>query len=461
MKKLGKTLKIIGINLIVFIILLELIAVAIYFFKNKTFFYTDKQGRKIQETSGADADADIYAGRQPTQLTDKRFHPFFGYTYKENSNNTNNYGFNCPYDYPLARENKNWYIIGVFGGSVADNFYREGTERLTAALKRNPYFADKEIIYLDYAIGGYKQPQQLQILTYFLSIGQPLDMVINIDGFNEVIFCFNNNRLNVDIAMPSGQHFLPLRDLIESQVLTDKKLQSIWKIRQYKLDLRRIQDTRAHTPFASIYLVLSAYNNHLYKKYRGEILRFNSLIEPAQVKDSIINVKYTPALRDEQLLLSKVASLWSGCSTIMSRALDTQNGEGRYFHFLQPNQYYSNKIFTPEEQKIALDHQGPYSFLAKKGYPVLRQAIEALRKNNVNAYSAVEIFDKIKETVYIDNCCHFNRLGNQLLADFIAESILLKKTGPLRPEPGQHLSGLDKIPGETGKHNKTKRGKHQ
>jgi hypothetical protein len=144
----------------------------------------------------------------------------------------------------------------------------------------------------------------------------------------------------------------------------------------------------------------------------------------------------------------------------MSRALDTQNGEGRYFHFLQPNQYYSNKIFTPEEQKIALDHQGPYSFLAKKGYPALRQAIEALRKNNVNAYSAVEIFDKIKETVYIDNCCHFNRLGNQLLADFIAESILLKKTGPLRPEPGQHLSGLDKIPGETGKHNKTKRGKH-
>jgi hypothetical protein len=46
------------------------------------------------------------------------------------------------------------------------------------------------------------------------------------------------------------------------------------------------------------------------------------------------------------------------------------------------------------------------------------------------------------------------------LADFIAESILLKKTGPLRPEPGQQLSGLDKIPGETGKHNKTKRGKH-
>jgi hypothetical protein len=423
MKKPWKTLKIIGINLIVFIVLLELIAVAIYFFKNKAFFYTDKHGRKIQGAARFDVDADIYAGRQPTQLTNKRFHPFFGYTYKENLKNTNNYGFNCPYDYPLEKENKNWYIIGIFGGSVADNFYREGTEWLTAKLKRHPYFADKEIIYLNYAMGGYKQPQQMQILTYFLSIGQQLDIVINIDGFNEVIFCFNNNRLNVDIAMPSGQHFLPMRDLMESQVLTYEKLQSIWKIRQYKRDFNRIQDTMEHTPFASIYLVLSAYNNHLYKKYHSEILRFDGLIKPAKDKDSIMNVKYTPALRDEQLLLSKVVSLWSKCSTIMSRSLAAQNGAGRYFHFLQPNQYYSKKIFTKEEQKIALDHQGPYSFLVKKGYPVLRQEIEVLRKNNVNAYSGVEIFEKVKETVYIDNCCHFNQLGNEIFADFIAESI--------------------------------------
>lgn len=435
MKKLGKILKIIGINLIVFIVLLELIAVAIYFFKNKTFFYTDNHDGKIQEASGSDAgaDIDIYAGRQPTQLTSKRFHPFFGYTYKDNSKDTNNYGFICPYDYPLERENKNWYIIGIFGGSVADNFYRKGTEQLTAKLKRHPYFADKKIIYLNYAMGGYKQPQQLQILTYFLSIGQQLDMVINIDGFNEVIFCFNNNRLNIDIAMPSAQHFLPMRDLIESQVLTDKKLESIWKIRQYKRDLQWIQNTMVHTPFASIYLVLSAYNNHIYKKYHKEILRFDSLIKPAQAKDSIINIKYTPALRDEHLLLSKIVSLWSDCSIIMSHTLDAPNGEKRYFHFLQPNQYYSNKVFTPEEQKMALDPQGPYSYLVKKGYPVLQQGIEVLRKNNVNAYSAAEIFDKVKETVYIDNCCHFNRLGNQLLADFIAESILKSKFNQERP----------------------------
>lgn len=424
MKKLGKTLKIIGINLIVFILLLELIALAIYFFKNKAFFYTDKHGRKIQGATGSDIDADVYADRQPTQLTNKRFHPFFGYTYKADLKNTNNYGFNCPYDYPLERENKDWYIIGVFGGSVADDFYREGKERLTAKLKRHPYFADKEIIYLNYAIGGYKQPQHMQILTYFLSNGQQLDIVIIIDGFNEVVFCFNNNRLNVDIAMPSSQHFLPMRDLMESQVLTYKKLQSIWKIQQYKREFNRIQDTRKHTPFASIYLVLSAYNNHLYKKYRSEILRFDRLVKPEKVKDSIMNVKYTPAVRDEHLLLSKVVSLWSKCSTIMNRSLAAQNGEGRYFHFLQPNQYYSKKIFTKDEQKNALDHQGPYSFLVKKGYPVLQQELEVLRKNNVNTFSAVEIFDKVKETVYIDNCCHFNRLGNEIFADFIAEAIL-------------------------------------
>ena len=410
MKKLKKIVILVAVNLIVFILLFELIAVGIYFLGHKAFFYTHEKTPLENIESSADQ-----------QLTNKRFHPFFGYTHKAGSQGTNNYGFYCPHDYPLKRENKDWFFIGIFGGSVAADFYDLGTRRLTDRLKSRPYYADKEIIYLNYALGGYKQPQQLEILSYFLSIGQELDMAINIDGFNEIVFCFNNNRLHVDAAMPSAQHFLPMRDLMDSRTLTGEKLESITEIQHIKKSYLRIREKLLHCKSAAVYLVLSSYGKYLYKKYRRELVRFDGLTKPAGPEDSIVNVKYTAGLV-EPALLASVATIWYRASFNMNSQVTAWGG--RYFHFLQPNQYVSKKVFSDEERKTALDYSSTYDLLAKKGYPVLQQAVVYLRQNHVRAFSAVDIFDSVKETLYIDNCCHFNQKGNELFADFIADHIL-------------------------------------
>jgi hypothetical protein len=42
----------------------------------------------------------------------------------------------------------------------------------------------------------------------------------------------------------------------------------------------------------------------------------------------------------------------------------------------------------------------------------------------VTFHSAVDIFDQETGTLYIDDCCHFNQRGNEILADFIADAIL-------------------------------------
>jgi len=419
MKRLKRILKITAINVIVFVVLLELIAAAIYFFNHKTFFYTDKH-----RYEGEQSTRESIAPNLDAQLTDERFHPFFGYTHKAGLKNTNNYGFHCSHDYPLKKEKGNWYIIGIFGGSVANDFYEKGREQLTKKLKAHPRFADKEVVYLNYALGGYKQPQQLHILTYFLAIGQQLDIVINIDGFNEMIFCFNNNRLNVDLAMPSAQHFLPMRDLMDSRTVTGERLESMWNIQNYKKDYIRVKEKLRTTKLASVYLIYSIYGKHVYKKYRSEIVRFDNLIKPAkpEPEDSIANIKYTPAITNESALMAKVATLYYRTSFTMHSAATAWGGQ--YFHFLQPNQYYAKKPFTKKEQETALDQGLTYNFLVKKGYPVLHRVIEALKKNQVNAFSAAAIFDNVKETVFIDKCCHFNRYGNEIFADFIAGCIL-------------------------------------
>ena len=130
---LKKILKIIVVNVIIFVLLLELISVAIYFFNHKAFFYADKHKQKARESIEFNMDR---------QLTNKRFHPFFGYTHKTGLKETNNYGFCSPFDYPLKKEKENWFIIGIFGGSVANDFYVEGREQLTKKLKNHQHFIE-------------------------------------------------------------------------------------------------------------------------------------------------------------------------------------------------------------------------------------------------------------------------------------------------------------------------------
>ena len=44
--------------------------------------------------------------------------------------------------------------------------------------------------------------------------------------------------------------------------------------------------------------------------------------------------------------------------------------------------------------------------------------------SGVHAANATDVFDGVPQTVYSDSCCHYNQLGNELLADFIADRML-------------------------------------
>jgi hypothetical protein len=118
----------------------------------------------------------------------------------------NNWGFQADRDYPYIRPDA--YMVGIFGGSVANFFYammRADLEReLSVLLHRN-------VVILNFALGAGKQPQQVQILTFFSTIGQKLDLVLNIDCFNELTLPVRNARANVATAIPLYDIIGPLR----------------------------------------------------------------------------------------------------------------------------------------------------------------------------------------------------------------------------------------------------------
>ncbi|NES06707.1 MAG: hypothetical protein F6K22_30145, partial [Okeania sp. SIO2F4] len=211
LKKPSELWKIVLMNIIFLFVFLELGSLGWYFVRYKQFFYTrekvaeNNQGEELEnqeenENENGNTNTNTnpmginLAGIRLENSVIERIHPYFGYVQKPGPDfregfKYNAAGFISPYDYPYHKKNDNQYIIGVFGGSVASNYsiYEIQNQILEKTLKQIPEFKDKEFIILSFATGGYKQPQQLILLNYFLSIGQEFDMLINIDGFNEVI----------------------------------------------------------------------------------------------------------------------------------------------------------------------------------------------------------------------------------------------------------------------------------
>ena len=96
-----------------------------------------------------------------------------------------------------------------------------------------------------------------------------------------------------------------------------------------------------------------------------------------------------------------------------------------YFHFLQPNQYYENsKKLTTEELETAYEHEPfAYKTAVQIGYPMMVNQGNRLKGHGINFLDLTLMFQHEERTVYNDKCCHFNKLGYNLIADKIARYI--------------------------------------
>jgi hypothetical protein len=421
---LRRTLGGVLVNVIVFCVLAELLALFLFYNDTGRLFYAY---RKPYEPI-----AEAAEGR----LTGDGLHPYFGPTHRqgypfdvpeplrENGVTgrvpTNNFGFASPHDYPFSKTSPNQLVIGIFGGSVGAWFCQVGAHRLVADLQANAYFKSREIVPLCLSHEGYKQPQQLLVLSYFLSIGQVFDMVVNIDGFNEVALSSFNNQRGIDVSMPSAMHLEPLVNLVNQATLTPHKLQSLAAIEQYKERINYLVGRLQHNRIAAINFVLERLHRSATASYQAELVRFSSLpSNPSQ--SSLILATPSVVQRDETRALADAAKAWAEASTLMHTMLAARGVP--YFHILQPNQYFTTRSFSAEEAKVARSDASPFRKGAEKGYPMLVTESEKL-KSRESFLNATGIFDRESSAVYIDDCCHYTLRGNQLLADAIARQIL-------------------------------------
>jgi hypothetical protein len=425
-----RTLGVVLVNVIVFCALAELLALFLFYNDTGRLFYTyQKPYEPIAET-------------QQGRLTGDGLHPYFGPTHRqgypfdipeslrENAASparvpTNNFGFASTHNYPFIKTSPNQFVIGMFGGSVGAWFCQVGAHRLVEDLKANAFFKTREIVPLCLSHEGYKQPQQLLLLSYFLAIGQSFDLVLNIDGFNEVTLSSFNNQRGLDISMPSAMHLEPLVNLVNQATLTPDKLQSLAAISQYKERINHLVERLQRNRFAAVNFVLERLHRSATASYQAEVARFAAL--PSNPSEASL-ILATPSVtqRDESRALADAAKSWSEASVLMHTMLAARGVP--YFHVLQPNQYFTHRSFSAEEAKVARSDASLFKSSAEKGYPLLVKESESL-KSRVNFLNATGIFDRESSAVYMDDCCHYTLRGNQLLADAIARLILTSK-GP-------------------------------
>jgi hypothetical protein len=309
--------------------------------------------------------------------------------------------------------------VALFGGSVAAFLCADGRTALLAGLAKFPGFAHKQLALRCFALGGYKQPQQLMALAYLLTLGRKLDVVINLDGFNEVALAYGENwPARISPFYPRGWSTLVegIPDL--------ERLRLVGAI--VDLEDRRVRLARrfSRSPWrysALCTLLWQALDRSLAARL-GETQTTLARTGSAG-RGRFVGHGPRREYRSEDELFQDLAAEWRRSSLEMAQLCA---GAGiRYYHFLQPNQYdEGTKPLSAAERQTAFRADHPYRQGVVKGYPLLARAALALIAGGVRFYDARQVFAGIREPLYVDQCCHFSRRGSQVLGAWMAARIV-------------------------------------
>ncbi|WP_165221039.1 hypothetical protein [Aquisphaera insulae] len=318
---------------------------------------------------------------------------------------------------PLQRRGDDRVIVGITGGSVASFFAVNGIKSLEESLSSDPRHAGKRFVFLNLALGGYKQPQQLMTLNYLLCLGAEFDLVINIDGFNEVaLYELENKSHHVFPAFPRGWH---------SRIGVNDPVLGRARARLLTIEEQRSDLARWYSGFPWRYSLLF----NLAWEYRDRRLGWEAYrILEGYSRSSESRGPYVVTgppvdFATPEALFEHLAMIWANSSSLMNQ-LCRGRGIG-YFHFLQPNQYLpDSKPMGRAERETAIIPDHPYRRGVEMGYPLLIRRGRTLAEAGVSFHDLTGIFSDHPGAIYADSCCHYNQAGYDLMARAIARAIL-------------------------------------
>ena len=328
-------------------------------------------------------------------------HPYYGFTDPSPVNNLN--------VMPPPQTGEDTVAIAVLGGSVSlfqIPYFRRAVER---------YFAEQELprrpVVLELARAGHRQPQQLNVVSYMLTLGGGFDLIVNLDGYNELAGAFRNFQRGVFPFFPTGW------DLMNE--LTSAEIAIAGRILTLREELAELQRDGPSSPFrhSAVYGLV-----HRYRIQRVEALILQLNHDLTRAETTRILERHGPRgnFRNIDQVRQEAVRVWYRSSAVLSRVAAAAGAD--YYHFLQPSQYIpGSKPLSPEELQFAYGETQQRLGNYAETYPLLVQYGQELQRRGVNYFDLTGVFRDHPETLYIDQCCHLNERGNELLADAIVQ----------------------------------------
>ena len=417
-----RVVKIVVVNLILTLVLLEVGA----------FLISLVQGRGGYTVSGlekAEAVALLPDSKSPDFAapdandfnSERRLHPYFGYTYDpRRSGGKNNHGFSDSVSLPYRAEDGE-FVVGVLGGSFAQQFGRAQPRRALAAgmleLVKDQGYRSVRIVNL--AQGGHKQPQPLFTLLYFID---SLDAAILVDGFNEIM-SLPDSSMVPESGLPYDFPKATVYGLLASASSEEERV-----LFRYKLDQLREQQARLTAQLSGAPWRYSMFAHQIWRyrfdRLNREATRLLIAAEENQ-REEVFPLIERAELTNEEVSREffRRYSIW-----LESAWLTMKSQDKLFFHFVQPNQYFENsKIITAKERQIALRYkEGDTGRGVTAHYPDLIEMSARLREKGIPSFNTTMALKDNDETLYIDSCCHLNPRGMTVMAEtvlgIIAES---------------------------------------
>jgi hypothetical protein len=339
--------------------------------------------------------------------------------YRRN-NRANAFGFRSEIeDYREVGEED--FVIGIFGGSVANQLALLGGDTIVAALsQRRPELGGK-IRILNFGLGGYKQPQQTILLLEMILLGVPFDVVVNLDGFNEVALGAGDAAAGHHPIFPHRPHHLRTVEFSSGQP-THAAIELSAAILKARRESRRWREWLGAGPGRSA-LVAALVGLRLQALARRAAEAEHALQYPSGTGQVPAMARIdAPCLSGGAGCWRLIADLWERSSLAMA-ALARAEG-ALYLHLLQPHQYLKgSKRLTAEERRVAYAPRHPWSRAVARGYPHLRRRVPLLLQAGVRFHDLTGAFRSRTETLYEDSCCHFNSRGGRILGAEVARLI--------------------------------------
>jgi len=333
-------------------------------------------------------------------------HPYFGFSNFESSFERPEYYYGEP---------KKKYRVGIFGGSVAEQIGQanQASGAINKFIEDRYKFADNDVDVVNFAAGGYRQPQSYYISTIY---GEHLQLAISIEGVNELADFVLDLPPYFPMGFVSNLYFRSLEEMAQVPELHRRAL-----LESY------LRETLSRGGF------------HLSSvKLYYLVRRFLNLKHMTPIQDAVGKIKYRfyKNVEWDNTSMSRKLAMWLKFSCLQQNVM--QDFGVTNFFVVQPVPQNFKPLTEAEKSFVKGSRVGEVEIAQY----MARIDFRAFQAAGLNLIDMRKVFSTHEETLYSDSCCHFTAHGDDLFLSLVLAEVAKQMDRPPRHCDLQKLSGL-------------------